>query len=200
MRRRDRRRAPCVPACGDLVLRTLVRFIALDAVPVEGGRRVALSYLEVTTLAGRARTDDRRADAERRIERPGVDADGRVRRDGRLLVGAVRGARHAGPCVVGDAVTRHVLVRAGHAVAGVCAEDDARVHLLELVEAEAAPARTGPMPSVPVAPGTRSGSGHPVLRLGSRRCSSARVRDNGAADASMSESHLPEVAPPGPRP
>ncbi len=48
------------------------------------------------------------------------------------------GLYDAGPRVVRDAVTRHVAVRTGHAVAGDRAEHDARIDLLEVVEAEAA--------------------------------------------------------------
>src|SRR5262249_32014207 len=111
----------------DLVLRTLVGLVALDAVPVERGRRIALRHLEPAADARRARADDRGADAERRVERARVDADRRVRGDGREPVLVDGRARDARPRVVGDAMARHVLVRPGHAVAGMRAEDDARV-------------------------------------------------------------------------
>ena len=51
----------------------------------------------------------------------------------------VSGFTSAGPHVVGDAVARHVLVRAGHAVAGDRAEHDAGLTSQQPVVAEAAP-------------------------------------------------------------
>ena len=71
---------------------------------------------------------------------------------GRRVFGQIRepvvvdlGLHQSGPHVVGDAVARHVLVRTGHPVARDRAEHDARVHLTQVLEAEAAlrePART----------------------------------------------------------
>src|SRR5690606_1494906 len=109
---RPPRPAAVAVVAGDLVLRALVRLVAFDAVPVERRRGVALRDLEATRLAGGAGADDRRADAERGVQRAGVDADRRVARDRRLAVGVERRARGAGPRVVGDAVTRHVAIRA----------------------------------------------------------------------------------------
>ena len=64
--------------------------------------------------------------------------DRRVLGDGaEAVVGDLR--RHEpGPHVVGDAVARHVLVRAGHAVAGDGAEHDPRVDLEARLVADAA--------------------------------------------------------------
>src|SRR5690606_17380130 len=83
-------------------------------------------------------TDDAGEDAERPEERPRVDADRRVLGDvaEALLVGLRW--HQARPRVVRDAVARHVLVGAGHAVAGDRAEDDLRVDLLQVLVAEAA--------------------------------------------------------------
>src|SRR5262249_18706084 len=93
-----------------LVLGPFVGLVALDAVPVERRRRIALPHLEAAARSRGARADDRRADAERRVERAGVDADRRVGRDRREALRVVRRPRHAGPGVVGDPVARHVLV------------------------------------------------------------------------------------------
>src|SRR4029453_5974316 len=95
---------------GDLVLGTLVRLVALDAVPVERRRGVALRNLEPASPARGARADDGGANAERGVERAGVDADRGVRRQGREPVVVQRRSRHAGPRVVGDAVALPVLL------------------------------------------------------------------------------------------
>src|SRR5262249_25651827 len=107
-----------------LVLGPLVGLVALDAVPVEGCRPLALGDLEPAPLARRAGADDGRTDAERCVERARIDPDGRVGRDGRQAVVGVARARDAGPRIVRDPMARHVLVRPGHAVARVRAEDD----------------------------------------------------------------------------
>src|SRR4029453_18332445 len=94
--------------------------------------------LEARAARAGARTDNSPTDAERGIERAGVDADGRIAGDVRLTVAADGRARDAGPGIIGDAVTRHVLVGAGHAVARDLAEDEARVDLLHLLPGDAA--------------------------------------------------------------
>src|SRR5262249_46240632 len=120
-----------------LVLGALVGLVTLDAVPVERRGGVALCDLEAASDAGGARADDRRADAERGVERAGVDADRRVGRNRREALDVVRPG-HAGPGVVGDPVARHVLVRPGHAVAGGGAGDELRVYLVQPVVAQPA--------------------------------------------------------------
>src|SRR4029450_7522301 len=87
----------------------------------------------------RARADDAGENAERRVQRPGVDADGGVARNRGQPVGVEGGARDTGPGIVGDAMARHILVGAGRAVAGNGAEDDARVHLAQLLIGQASP-------------------------------------------------------------
>src|SRR5262249_50737891 len=107
-------RAACTLAvavvAGHLLFRALVRFVALDAVPVEGRGRIALRHLEAATASTGASTNDRRANAQGRVEWAGVDADGCVARDRGEAVGVDHRTRHAGPGIVGDPVTGHVLV------------------------------------------------------------------------------------------
>jgi hypothetical protein len=121
---------------GDHVLGAAIRHVALDAVPVEGGGGVALCQFHEAAFAGFACPQHTRQNRQPAEQRGRIDADADVLRDVAetlFVVGRGHGAR---PGVVGDAVRRHVLVRAAHAVAGNGDEHDLRVHLLQLFVAE----------------------------------------------------------------
>ena len=128
-----------------LLVRALVGAPRLDPVPVEVGGGIGLGHVEVAARARAAGADHGGEDREGPVHRPGVDADARVlgHVGEAVLVG---GDRHlARPGVVGDAVARHVLVRAGGPVPRDGAEDDARVHLAQALVGEA-PSGQGPGP------------------------------------------------------
>ena len=119
------------------VLGLFVRLVALAAHPVERRGRIRLRDLELHALARLARVEDAGNDCEHAEERAGVDPDRRVVREVWTALLVVHRGDDARPRVVRDAVTRHVAVRAGRAVAGDVAQHDARIDLAHLVEADA---------------------------------------------------------------
>jgi hypothetical protein len=122
---------------GDLVLGPLVRPPCLRAEPVHRGRGIRLRDLEARGLTRGAGSDDGGEHAERAEQRPGMDAHRRMLRNGHEAVLDLLRLHEPRPHVVRDAVARHVLVRARHAVTRDRAEHDARVHLTKAIEAEA---------------------------------------------------------------
>ena len=109
---------------GDLGLRPFVGAPGLRAIPVERGGGIGLCDLHPAALARLPGAQHAGEDAERAVQRPGVDTDRDVLRHVAEAVVVVGRCDDAGPRVEGDAVTRQVLVGAGHAVAGDRAEHD----------------------------------------------------------------------------
>jgi len=123
---------------GDLRLRPLVRAPRLVAKPVDRGCGIRLRDLELATLARLPGAQHPGEQSQRTEDRARVDPDRHVLRHVDEAVVVDLGLDDSGPRVVRDAVARHVAIRTGHAVAGDRAEHDARIHLAQRVESEAA--------------------------------------------------------------